>query len=86
MSKEEIEIPLPQIFLDDKSKDVVEYLEEQEEDDEEDVEMPALAGSPLYPHIYVGEMPKPLYSNYPDTEYQDDNIHRTYLGLMSFYG
>jgi hypothetical protein len=45
-----------------------------------------LQGSPLYPNTYVGEMPKPLYSNFPDSEYTDDNIHHTYLGLLSFYG
>lgn len=43
-------------------------------------------GSPLYPHTYVGEMAKPLYSNFPEHEYKDDNIHNTYLGLLSFYG
>lgn len=46
----------------------------------------AFSGSPLYPHTYVGEMAKPLYSNFPEHEYKDDNIHNTYLGLLSFYG
>jgi hypothetical protein len=45
-----------------------------------------LTGSPLYPHTFVGEMAKPLYSNFPESEYKDDNISNTYLGLLSFYG
>ena len=68
-----------------KDLDVVEFSEEDEEE-ENPIDDFGFSGSPVYPHIYVGEMPKPLYSNYPESEYQDDNIHRTYLGLMSFYG
>lgn len=46
----------------------------------------AFTGSPLYPHTFTGEMAKPFYSNFPENSYKDDNIHNTYLGLLSFYG
>lgn len=43
-------------------------------------------GSPLYPKLFLGDSSKHTNNQYPESEYVDDNIHRTYQGLLSFYG
>ena len=58
--------------------------------DSEQPEVPAgnvgLNGSPAYPHIMVGNMPKPQYG-YPISHYSDDNESRNvYYGLYSLIG
>ena len=45
-----------------------------------------LQGSPLYPHVHVGNMPKAQYG-YPLEYYSDDNESRNvYYGLYSLIG
>lgn len=62
------------------------------EEDEEDVEVSSsfnapLSGSPIYPRIFVGDSAKPLQGQFHESEYVDDNISRTWTGLLtSFYG
>lgn len=58
-------------------------------DEESDV-IPAgsvgLNGSPLYPHLMVGNMPKAQYG-YPLDQYSDDNESRNiYYGIYSLIG
>lgn len=58
--------------------------------DEESGVIPAgsagLNGSPLYPHIMVGNMPKAQYG-YPLDQYSDDNESRNiYYGIYSLIG
>jgi len=58
------------------------------EDDnlEESINMP-LGGSPVYPRIFIGDSSKPLQNQFNESEYVDDNISRTWTGLLtSFYG
>ncbi len=63
-----------------------EIEEEEVEDQESSVNIP-LSGSPLYPRIYVGDSAKPLQGQFHESEYVDDNISRTWTGLLtSFYG
>ena len=65
-----------------------EEVEEEEdiESEEDSVNIP-LSGSPLYPRIFVGDSAKPLQGQFPESEYIDDNISRTWTGLLtSFYG
>lgn len=46
-----------------------------------------LNGSPLYPRIYIGDSAKPLSGQFSESEYIDDNVSRTWTGLLtSFYG
>jgi hypothetical protein len=73
-------------LLDDE---VIAYEEEDEEEDEMEgqessVNIP-LSGSPLYPRIYLGDAGEGP-GQFPESEYVDDNISRTYMGLLSFYG
>lgn len=46
----------------------------------------SLVGSPVYPRIFWGDSAKPLAGQFPESEYVDDNIHRTYQGLLSYLG
>lgn len=76
-------------FLDDE----IIYYEEPESEEEIELskDLPAtnipLSGSPLYPRIFIGESAKPLQSQPNESEYVDDNISRTWLGLLtSFHG
>jgi hypothetical protein len=74
-------------LLDDE---VIAYEEEEEEEEEEEdqkssVNIP-LSGSPLYPRIYLGDAAEGP-GQFPESEYVDDNISRTYMGLLTgFYG
>jgi len=76
-------------------KDEVFYSEEEGEEEEEEEELIEevssvnipLNGSPLYPRIYVGDSAKPLGGQFHESEYVDDNISRTWTGLLtSYYG
>jgi len=78
-------------YLDDE---IIAYEEEGEydpeeyeiDDEESSVNIP-LSGSPLYPRVYVGDSAKPLQGQFNESEYVDDNISRTWTGLLtSFYG
>lgn len=70
-------------------RNLMDFLEEddidlEEQDDSVNI---SLNGSPVYPRIYTGDSARPLMGQYPESEYKDDNnIHHTWLGLMSFYG
>jgi hypothetical protein len=74
-------------LLDDE---VIAYEEEadeteDQEDSESSVNIP-LSGSPLYPRIYLGDSSEGP-GQFPESEYVDDNISRTYMGLLTgFYG
>ncbi len=65
-------------------------LEEEEVSEEDSDEVATnlpLAGSPLSPRIYLGDSSKPLNDQFNQSEYIDDNISRTWTGLLnSFYG
>lgn len=70
-----------------------EIIAYEEEDDDEDIENTEssvnipLSGSPLYPRVYVGDSSKPLRGQFNQSEYMDDNMTRTWTGLLtSFYG
>jgi len=77
---------LDTIFSEDE-EDIVFLEEDSENDDESEIsDNIPLNGSPLYPRIFIGESAKPLMNTFHDSEYVDDNISRTYLGLLSFYG
>ena len=69
------------------SEEMPEDSEEETEEDtnpggETSVNIP-FTGSPLYPRIYVGDSAKPLMNQFPNSEYVDDNISRTYTGLLT---
>tara|TARA_A200000159_G_scaffold157799_2_gene174356 strand:- start:2372 stop:2806 length:435 start_codon:yes stop_codon:yes gene_type:complete len=75
--------PFADLILEDKKSVDCKY-------DSEQPEIPAgnvgLNGSPAYPHIMVGNMPKPQYG-YPISHYSDDNESRNvYYGLYSLIG
>lgn len=54
---------------------------------EESANIPLSGGPPEYPRIFWGESAKPLSGgNYPNSSYIDDNISRTWQGLMSVTG
>ena len=58
--------------------------------DERSESLPAgnvgLNGSPMYPHIMIGNMPKPQYG-YPINHYSDDNENtNVYYGIYSLIG
>lgn len=73
-----------EIIAYEENEDDEEIIEE--ENNESSVNIP-LSGSPLYPRIYVGDSSKPLQSQFDESEYVDDNITRTWTGLLtSFYG
>lgn len=71
--------------------EIIAYEEDEDEefdpeDDESSVNIP-LSGSPLYPRIYVGDSATPLRGQFNQSEYMDDNLTRTWTGLLtSFYG
>jgi hypothetical protein len=73
-----------------KKKDNLEKdIEDNDETEEDEVNESAnisFVGSPVYPRIFWGESAKPLMGQYPNSEYVDDNIHRTYQGLLSYFG
>lgn len=73
-----------------KKKDNLEKdIKDNDETEEDEVNESAnisFVGSPVYPRIFWGESAKPLMGQYPNSEYVDDNIHRTYQGLLSYFG
>lgn len=75
----------------DLEDEVIAYEEEPEEeeidiDEESSVNIP-IDGSPLYPRIYVGDSALPLQGQFNQSEYVDDNITRTWTGILtSYYG
>lgn len=75
----------------DEEQEVIndsETLEESEENEEEEDESVNISfvGSPVYPRVFWGDSAKPLMGQFPESEYVDDNIHRTYQGLLSYLG
>ena len=75
------------------------YISEEEDEESSDEEIVYLEngekssvnipinGSPIYPKIYVGESARPLEEQYYETESIDENINRTWVGLLtSYYG
>lgn len=74
-------------LLDDEIIAYEEELDDLEEPSEESNANIPLDGSPLYPRIYVGDSAKPLQGQFNQSEYVDDNITRTWTGLLtSYYG
>ena len=80
-------------------KNIMRNLEEANEveliDDDEEGEEEALPiqGSSLYPRIFTGDSARELPNDVPGEQYpqsaymgDDNNIHQTWLGLMSYYG
>jgi hypothetical protein len=78
------------LLTEDLSKDFLNELEVNSEDIDDSEKMSAtnisFVGSPSYPRIFWGESTKPLTGQYPNSEYVDDNIHRSYQGLLSYFG
>ncbi len=72
-----------EVYVDEE--DVEEEASESEEDAESSANIP-LGGSPLYPRIFLGDSAKPLMGQFPASEYVDDNINTTWLGILSFFG
>lgn len=71
--------------------DMVIYQEEEEPLEELVEDPPAtnipINGSPLYPRTFIGESAKPFNGQFQESEYIDDNISRTWLGVLtSFHG
>lgn len=63
-----------------------EPTEEEDDSDGESFNLP-LSGSALYPRIYTGDSAIPLMGDFHESEYKDDNITRTWNGILtSFYG
>ncbi len=76
-----------QNLLDDETIAYEEEIVDEEDpvDEESSVNIP-LSGSPLYPRIYLGDSSEGP-GQFPESEYVDDNISRTYMGLLTgFYG
>lgn len=71
------------IFYEEEPEDIEDII--NDEFDESSVNI-AFSGSPLKPHIFTGDSAKPLQGQFHESEYKDDNIHDTWLGIMSFYG
>ena len=71
----------------EKEEITEEDLQELIDEETDSVNIP-LRGSPLYPRFFIGESAKPMQGNqFPETEYVDDNINRTWVGLLtSFQG
>jgi hypothetical protein len=72
-----------------KSKNESEEVEDEKlelSDENNDSANISFVGSPVYPRIFWGDSAKPLMGQYPNSEYVDDNIHRTYQGLLSYFG
>jgi hypothetical protein len=73
----------------DEEQEVIddpETLEESEENEEDESANISFVGSPVYPRVFWGDSAKPLMGQFPESEYVDDNIHRTYQGLLSYLG
>ncbi len=69
-----------------ENEDPDEITFEEEELDETAFNLP-LDGSPLYPRVFFGDSTKPLNGQFDESEYIDDNISRTWTGLLtSIYG
>lgn len=71
-----------------KEEDIlIEFNEEDEQEEEiSDEEMP-LSGSAMYPRIYIGDSAKPLPRQSDSSFHFDDNVTNTYMGMLtSFYG
>jgi hypothetical protein len=70
--------------------EIIAYQEDEEEIDEpidEESSNIPVSGSPLYPRWTVGDSAKPLSGQFNESGYIDDNISRTWTGLLtSFYG
>lgn len=72
-------------LLEEVEADESEEKVSEKDEEESSVNIP-ISGSPLYPRIFTGDSAKPLQGMFPESEYVDDNIHTTWLGLMSYYG
>jgi len=70
---------------DDETEPLEEEEVEETEESKESANIP-LVGSPVYPRVFWGDSTKPLNNQFPNSEYVDDNIHRTYQGLNSYFG
>lgn len=66
--------------------DISETIEESEENEDDESANISFVGSPVYPRVFWGDSAKPLMGQFPESEYVDDNIHRTYQGLLSYLG
>ncbi len=86
-------------FFDKKNEEIIEEGDkdnienennEEDENNEEKDKFSAtnisFVGSPSYPRTFWGDSAKPLTGQYPNSEYVDDNIHRSYQGLLSYFG
>lgn len=78
-SKHDHEIIL--IYNDADAEDV-----EKEMEPENGINLP-LTDSPLYPRLYLGNSPEQLQSEFDEVGYVDQNVSRTWTGLLSnIYG
>lgn len=68
-----------------EEEEEVELWELEDEGVESSVNIP-INGSPLYPRIYVGDSARQLQGEFSESGYIDDNINRTWVGMLSFYG
>lgn len=73
----------PKKELDSKADDI--EPEEVVKNNIDSANLP-LSDNPTYPRVFWGESAKPLMNRYPNSEYIDDNISRTYQGLLSYFG
>lgn len=79
------------LYINPKESEPEETIEEdanevEEQDNEEESANISFVGSPVYPRVFWGDSAKPLNGQFPNSEYVDDNIHRTYEGLLSYFG
>lgn len=85
--QEMLAIPIEDI---EKKEDELDVIDTDEEEVEENKDLSSanisFVGSPVYPRIFWGDSAKPLMGQFPESEYVDDNIHRTYQGLLSYFG
>lgn len=59
---------------------------EKEMEPENGINLP-LTDSPLYPRLYLGNSPEQLQSEFDEVGYVDQNVSRTWTGLLSnIYG
>lgn len=69
------------IYEDDEDK-----IEIEEPDENTAINLP-LTGSSIYPKVYIGDSSRPLSGQFNQSEYIDDNVSRTWTGLLnSFFG
>jgi hypothetical protein len=73
-------------FSEEEEEEEAEWDDEEEEKDPLSSVNTPITSSPLYPRFFVGHSGLPIQNLYPNSEYVDDNISRTWQGLMSFYG